>query len=168
MDGQLTGDTVTVQADNMALRLNQKSHYGNLEGDQLKLSLVEAAYLQWKGKLSIWDGKKSISFNELLSILDRRGLYQKFIVYRDLRERGYIVKTGFKYGSEFRVYERGETPSKDHSSYLVRVLHESTKLKILDFSSYVRVAHGVRKKLILAVVDDEEDITYYMVEWIRP
>lgn len=168
MDGQFAGDTVTVQADNMALRLNQKSYYGNLEGDQLKLSLVEAAYLQWKGKLSIWDGKKRISFNELLSILDRRGLYQKFIVYRDLRERGYIVKTGFKYGSEFRVYERGETPTKDHSSYLVRVLHEGTKLKILDFSSYVRVAHGVRKKLILAVVDDEEDITYYMVEWIRP
>ncbi|HIH61115.1 MAG TPA: tRNA-intron lyase [Methanobacteriales archaeon] len=168
MDGQFAGDTVTVQADNMALRLNQKSYYGNLEGDQLKLSLVEAAYLQWKGKLSIWDGKKRISFNELLSILDRRGLYQKFIVYRDLRERGYIVKTGFKYGSEFRVYERGKTPTKDHSSYLVRVLHEGTKLKILDFSSYVRVAHGVRKKLILAVVDDEEDITYYMVEWIRP
>jgi len=168
LDGQLAGDTVTVQADNMALRLNQKSYYGNLEGDQLKLSLVEAAYLQWKGKLSIWDGKKRISFNELLSILDRRGLYQKFIVYRDLRERGYIVKTGFKYGSEFRVYERGETPTKDHSSYLVRVLHEGTKLKILDFSSYVRVAHGVRKKLILAVVDDEEDITYYMVEWIKP
>jgi len=168
LDGQFAGDTVTVQADNMALRLNQKSYYGNLEGDQLKLSLVEAAYLQWKGKLSIWDGEKRISFNELLSILDRRGLYQKFIVYRDLRERGYIVKTGFKYGSEFRVYERGETPTKDHSSYLVKVLHEGAKLKILDFSSYVRVAHGVRKKLILAVVDDEEDITYYMVEWIRP
>ncbi|MBC7118239.1 tRNA-intron lyase [Methanothermobacter tenebrarum] len=168
MDGQLAGNTVTVQGDPTALRLNQKSHYGNLEGDQLKLSLVEAAYLQGKGKLTIWDGDKEISFNELISILNRRGLYQKFIVYRDLRDRGYIVKTGFKYGSEFRVYERGETPTKDHSSYLIRILHESTNLKILDFSSYVRVAHGVRKKLILAVVDDEEDITYYMVEWIRP
>ncbi|BAW31398.1 MAG TPA: tRNA-intron lyase [Methanothermobacter sp.] len=168
MDGQLAGDTITIEADSTALRLNQKSHYGNLEDDRLKLSLVEAAYLQEKGKLSIWDGENKISSNEFISILNRRGLYQKFIVYRDLRERGYIIKTGFKYGSEFRVYERGEAPGKGHSTYLVKVLHESANLKILDFSSYVRVAHGVRKKLILAVVDDEEDITYYRVEWIRP
>lgn len=37
-----------------------------------------------------------------------------------------------------------------------------------DLSSYVRVAHGVNKKLLFAVVDDENDITYYNVEWTRP
>ncbi len=168
MKGQLAGDIVTVKAEPAALRLNQRGYYGNLENDQLKLSIVEAAYLQEKNKLSIWEGENEITFDEMISILNKKGLYLKFLVFRDLRERGYIIKTGFKYGSEFRLYERGKKPAREHSALLVRILHENSKLKVLDFSSYVRVAHGVNKKLILSVIDDEEDITYYQVEWIKP
>ena len=86
----------------------------------------------------------------------------------DLKNRGYIIKTGFKYGSEFRLYERGGGPGKGHSDYLVKVLYENYDVRVLDFSSYVRVAHGVNKKLLLAIVDEDLDITYYNVEWTRP
>jgi tRNA-intron endonuclease len=106
--------------------------------------------------------------NHIRDIIKSKGSYGKYIVYRDLKDRGYIIKTGFKYGSEFRLYTRGKAPGKGHSDYLVKVIYETHNISILDFSSYVRVAHGVNKNLLLAVVDDEEDITYYNVEWTKP
>jgi tRNA-intron endonuclease len=48
------------------------------------------------------------------------------------------------------------------------VVYEKYEINALDFASYVRVAHGVNKNLLLAVVDDDLDITYYNIEWTRP
>ncbi|MBQ2353337.1 MAG: tRNA-intron lyase, partial [Methanobrevibacter sp.] len=87
---------------------------------------------------------------------------------RDLKDRGYVIKTGFKYGSEFRLYNRGGGPGEGHSDYLVKIIFENYDINVLDFASYVRVSHGVNKKLLLAIVDEDFDITYYNVEWTRP
>ena len=95
-------------------------------------------------------------------------IYGRYIVFRDLKDRGYVIKTGFKYGSDFRLYDRGSGPGKGHSDYLVKIIYETYEINALDFSSYVRVSHGVNKKLLLAIVDDDFDITYYNVEWTRP
>ncbi|MCK9151747.1 tRNA-intron lyase [Methanobacterium alcaliphilum] len=167
MHADLYQDLVTI-VNPKSTKLNQKSHYGKLEEDRLELSLIEASYLMEKGKISIHKEKEKLSLNQIISILKKKELYSKYSVYRDLRNRGYIVKTGFKYGSEFRLYERGKSPGDGHSEFVVRVISENYDLNIMDFSSYVRVAHGVKKKLLLAVVDEEGDITYYNIEWIRP
>lgn len=167
MQSYISHDLVTV-IDPQAAKLNKKSFYGRLQNDKLELSLIEALYLLYKGKISIFDQEKELSLEDMSKTIQRENLYSKYLVYKDLRNRGYIVKTGFKYGSEFRVYERGKTPGEGHSDYLVNVISENYELNVLDFSSYVRVAHGVNKKLLLAVVDEEGDITYYNVEWIRP
>ena len=100
--------------------------------------------------------------------MKQKDLFFKFLVYSDLKNRGYVIKTGFKYGSEFRLYDRGLAPGKGHSNYLVKVVYEKYNIDALDFASYVRVSHGVNKNLLLAVVDDDLDITYYNVEWTRP
>ena len=121
-----------------------------------------------KGKITIFENEKEYTLNELSDLLKEKKLYSKYLVFKDLRNRGYIVKTGFKYGSEFRLYERGKSPGDGHSDFLVRVISENYDLNVMDFSSYVRVAHGVNKNLMLAVVDEEGDITYYNIEWIRP
>jgi len=170
MDAELVGELVIIK-DKKAVPLSEKSHYGRYNQEELELSLIEALYLQEKGKINIVDRENQgnpISFQEIKKIIQNEGLFYRYIVYRDLRNRGYIVKTGFKYGSEFRLYERGKSPVNGHSDYVVRVLTENQKISVLNFSSYVRVAHGVNKKLLLAVVDDEKDITYYNVEWTRP
>jgi len=167
MNSELSGDLVIIKDGNIA-KIHEKSHYGNMTEDGLQLSIIEALYLMEKGKLDVKIDSEDVSIENLLKIIRKQGSFTNYIVYRDLRNRGYIVKTGFKYGSEFRLYERGKSPGDGHSNYLVKVANENNEFLMSDLSSYVRVAHGVNKKLLFAVVDDENDITYYNVEWTRP
>lgn len=167
MISELSGDLVIVKNGNIA-KIHEKSQYGNITEDGLQLSIIEALYLVEKGKLEVKMDSKEVSIEDLYHILREKGSFTNYVVFRDLRNRGYIVKTGFKYGSEFRLYERGKSPGEGHSNYLVKVANENNEFLMSDLSSYVRVAHGVNKKLLFAVVDDENDITYYNVEWTRP
>jgi tRNA-intron endonuclease len=166
MDAELLGELVIIK-DKNAVILNNKSHYGKIDQNELKLSLLEALLLLEKEKIKVFDSGKKLTFEDMVELISNKGLFNKYLVFRDLRNRGYIVKTGFKYGSEFRLYERGKSPGDGHSDYLVKVETENQQISISDFSSYVRVAHGVKKNLIMAVVDDEQDITYYNVEWTK-
>ncbi|MEA4957834.1 hypothetical protein SDC9_29443 [bioreactor metagenome] len=174
MRGCLTDDIVTItikeNLNQKAISLNQKSCFGKLDDDILELSIIEAFYLMENGRLNIYypDSDEKIEINSFREIIKKKGNYAKYCVYKDLKERGYIIKTGFKYGSEFRLYERGKSPGEGHSDYLVKIIHEDYDINALDFASYIRVSHGVKKKLLMAVVDDEEDITYYKIEWTRP
>lgn len=167
MKSELLEDMVIIK-DDKSLNLHSKSHYGNLTEEGLQLSLVEALYLMEKDKIKVSKDGKPLTVNKVFEIIHKNGLFSKYIVYKDLKNRGYIVKTGFKYGSEFRLYERGTSPGDGHSNYLVKVSPEHEPLNLSDLSSYVRVAHGVNKYLLFAVVDQENDITYYNVEWTRP
>ncbi|MGZ4857901.1 MAG: tRNA-intron lyase [Methanobacteriaceae archaeon] len=167
MDAEISGELVTI-IDKKAAALNDKSYYGKMHQDELQLSLLEAILLQEKEKIKLFNNGKQMSLEDMIGLIRDKGLFNKYLVFRDLRNRGYIVKTGFKYGSEFRLYERGKSPGDGHSDYLIKVLTENQQISISDFSSYVRVAHGVKKKLLMAVVDDEKDITYYNVEWTKP
>ncbi len=167
MNSELSGNLVVIK-DKKSIKLHEKSHYGNMSDEGLQITLIEALYLAEKGKLKILKKGKIISIEEMFQKIRKENLFIKYLVYSDLRNRGYIVKTGFKYGSEFRLYERGKSPGDGHSDYLVKVISENYEISATDFSSYVRVAHGVNKKLLFAVVDEENDITYYNVEWTRP
>jgi tRNA-intron endonuclease len=167
MNGKLKGESVKVTSPR-AMKLHENSHFGQLIQEELELPLIEALFLVDKDKLTVSSEDGVLSLEELTDLVREKGLFTKYLVFKDLRNRGYIVKTGFKYGSEFRLYERGKSPGNGHSDLLVKVLTEDQKIDINDFSSYVRVAHGVNKKLMLAVVDYEQDITYYNVEWTRP
>ena len=175
MRGDLSEEIVTITIEEnlnqKAISLNQKSSFGKLEGDVLELSVIEAFYLMEKGRLDIYENSESnkkLEPNYIRNIIKQNSGYGKYIVYKDLKDRGYIIKTGFKYGAEFRLYERGNSPGLGHSHYLVKIVHENYEINVLDFASYIRVAHGVKKNLLLAVVDDEEDITYYDIEWVKP
>ncbi len=166
MNSKLLGDIVTLK-DIKAEKLHNKSHYGKMTDEGLQLSLIEALFLLEKEKITISENSEEVSVDDMIHIIQKKGLFNKYIVFKDLRNRGYIVKTGFKYGSEFRLYERGKSPGNGHSDYLVKVADEDDHIPLSDLSSYVRVAHGVNKYLLFAVVDNENDITYYNVEWTR-
>jgi tRNA-intron endonuclease, archaea type len=164
---ELSEDLIIIK-DEKSLNLYSKSHYGNLTPEGLQLTLIEALYLREKDKITVSSDGKPLSVNDLYELIRKKGLFSHYLVFKDLKNRGYVIKTGFKYGSEFRLYERGTSPGESHSNYLIKVASEEDHIPLSDLSSYVRVAHGVNKFLLLAVVDQENDITYYNVEWTRP
>lgn len=74
--------------------------------------------------------------------------WTKYCVFRDLRNRGYIVKTALKFGADFRVYERGVKPGEEHAKWVVFPVHEGSVLTWQDFSAKNRVAHSTKKKIV--------------------
>lgn len=171
MRGNLSDDLISVKIEEGSkkpIALNEKSFFGKIEGDFLHLSLIEGCYLAEKGRLNIYDNDIKCEQAFLMDMIKEKGILGKYFVYRDLKDRGYVIKTGFKYGAEFRLYNRGRSPGKGHSDYLVKVVFETYDIDVLDFASYIRVSHGVNKSLLLAIVDEDFDITYYNIEWTRP
>ena len=126
-------------------------------------------FLLEKGKVEVFSRNKKLSKEELMNKLRRldKRFQIRYIVFKDLREKGYIVKTALKFGADFRVYDKGKRPGKAHAKWIVFADHESKRTTWHDFSAKNRVAHSTKKKLLLAIVDDESDITYYEVGWIR-
>ena len=171
MRGKLSDGIVSIKIEEGSKRpiaLHEKSKFGKIEADSLNISLIEACYLLEKGRLDIYEDDVECSIGYIIDLLKEQEAYGKYVVYRDLKDRGYVIKTGFKYGSDFRLYNRGKGPGEVHSNFLVKVIFENYDIDALDFASYVRVSHGVNKKLLLAIVDDDFDITYYNIEWTRP
>ena len=93
---------------------------------------------------------------------------RKYIVYRDLRSRGFVVKTGFKFGTHYRVYSRGIKPGEGHAIWLVHCVPEEFTCDFHTFSGKIRLAQNVIKKMIYALVGKEGDITYYKIERFKP
>ncbi|WP_423793436.1 tRNA-intron lyase [Methanocaldococcus indicus] len=169
IEGILESDRVVV-FDNNGIAKFKNKYYGSYNGKFLSLSLIEALYLVELGWLVVKKGKRTLSFEELFNYAKEleEKLTIKYLVYRDLRKRGYIIKTGLKYGADFRLYERGADIEKEHSIYLVKVFNEDSKIYLGELTGFVRVAHSVRKKLLIAIVDNDGDIVYYNMEYIRP
>ncbi|MCF7910248.1 tRNA-intron lyase [Candidatus Pacearchaeota archaeon] len=159
-----------------ALALHEKSLFGDKKTkDRIQYTPSEVLYLIEKDKMNVFIKTREISHQELINKFRRidKKIMLKYIVFKDLREKGYIVKTGLKFGAEFRVYEKTtlkktQDKSDKHAKWLVQTEASSGKISWHDFSAKNRVAHSTRKKLLLALVDEEEDITYYEISWIRP
>ena len=135
----------------------------------------EALFLVEKGKIKVKRDGKEVGFKELLRIFSSgdKKFMQRYAVYKDLRSKGYLVKAGAKYGADFRVYEKGiditrPKGERGHSKYLVLVLRDDEALEVKFLLGLNRVAHSVRKKLLLAIVDRELDVVYLEVERLIP
>jgi tRNA-intron endonuclease len=132
-----------------------------------ELSLIEAYYLLLKDKITIEDPekKKHLSPNEFFEIAKRQHhkFEEKFIIYKDLREKGYIPRPGLKFGADFVVYKKG--PGLEHSPFIVHVLPHDAKISAIDMVRAGRLATSVRKKFVIA---NPLTISYYFFEWFKP
>lgn len=152
-----------------AFALNKKSCFGEPVGEKVQYSLPEALFLLEKKKIEVYSNNKTLSFEELLKKLKRvdKKIQIKYPVYKDLREKGYIIKTALKFGAEFRVYDKGSRPGKKHARWVVFTDHETKGLTWHEFSAKNRVAHSTKKKLLIAIVDEESSVSYYEVGWVK-
>ncbi len=162
MKGVLQGDRVIFGKEAVP-ELYETLYYGRIKGDKLEMALVEAAYLLDREKISVTADGKPLGFRELFIIASQaQELFElKYIVYRDLRERGYFVQPGV---IDFRVFPRGGRPNVTPSKYFLHVISERKPLPLADIVNNLQAALNVRKEMVLAIVDEESDITYYGVK----
>jgi tRNA-intron endonuclease len=168
----LLKDNVTTENSDQARDLYNQSRYGFiLENQKVQLSLIEAAYLMEKNALELFsDTNKKIEIDKFIKKATKiePNFWIRYCVFKDIRNRGYIIKTALKFGADFRVYERGVKPGEDHAKWIIYPVHESSTLTWYEFSAKNRVAHSTKKRLLIAVLDAENDITYWEIRWMRP
>ena len=141
--------------------------FGESKGRNLVLDLFEVAYLVDKDKLVVLDKKeKKLTLKKIISLgLERdKSFYSKFIVYSDIKEKGYCIKTGLKFGFDFRVYPKGKKMGEAHSQYGLHVSPENEKLSMTQISRMTRLAGNIHIISIIAVVDRENEINYYSTD----
>ncbi len=169
--GLFAKERVLLQDSDETRELLNKSGFGKkIASGQIQISLLEALYLIQAEKIAIKDGRKVLDYEKLLKIVTKKDdrFYIRFCVFKDIRDRGYICKTALKFGADFRVYDRGVKPGEDHAKWVLYAVHESEKLTWHEFAAKNRVAHSTKKKLVIGIVDDESDVTYYECAWLRP
>lgn len=182
-EGELIENRVLITGEE-SVALYDESGYGKPLPEEkpkrLELDLVEAAYLVEKDKLKVFtkeDGKKKkIDFEDMMKTGSKNvnEFHPQFFVFRDLRERGYLVKTGFKFGAHFRVYERGvklrrgPKAEHEHTKWVVHAVSEESAFSLPELSRAVRLAHNIRATFIWAVVDKENDVTFYNIQRLTP
>jgi tRNA-intron endonuclease len=139
--------------------------YGTAENDVFTLAFYEALYLVDKELLEVKDENgKEVDFQSLLQCYEKanENAWVNYLVYRDLRSRGYVVREGFGAGIDFRIYERGAY-GKDTASYLVLGTQEGKPLPINDLAATLQQCQSQKKELILAVMNRRGEIVYYSV-----
>ena len=147
--------------------LYEKGYYGTLDDkNDLYLEPVEALLLIERKRLELYDQESQLmTAKRLIEIFIKDSPNSKFwtnyLVYKDLRNRGYIVKKGMSLETAFRVYKRGAKIGEDTSKILVSVITEGTPISLTNLDEIVTSSKSVRKNLVLAVVDRQGEVTYY-------
>jgi tRNA-intron endonuclease len=166
--GVLRDITVEIADAKAVDALHQQSYFGEyLEGNPLVLSPEEALVLLERKRLQVFDTDgKELDFAALSKhfsgkILD---LWIKYLVYRDLRTRGYIVRKGIGDGIEYRVFKRGAKKGEDEAKYLISIVIEGKPVELRALDKITKYSVSSRKKLVLAVVDRLGEITYYSLD----
>lgn len=176
IEAELVNDQVVVWNEEDIEQIYSEKYYGKKNDDKLELSLVEAAHLQKRDIIEVKSDDKVLDEQELFGKFSEQDedFKNKYTVYDDLRDRGYIVKSGFKFGTHFRVYPRGANPyteeegKRAHTKWVVQAVNESEDQGFEELSRTVRLAHNIRAKMLYAVVDSESGVTYYETTRVTP
>jgi len=170
MPGNYDGADILIEDSVEASQIYTKGYFGIPQsGGSLKLNLIEAIYLTEMGKLTVRRNNRTMNIDQLFrtgnNTVDNFEI--KYIVYRDIRQRGYVIKKGNR-PLDFRVLPRGGIPGKNPSKFWVLALSERGEFDIEKLAAMVEKVKRVKKILLLAVVDEESDITYYRTKIVKP
>jgi tRNA-intron endonuclease len=138
--------------------------FGEKEDSEYLLEPYEALYLIHTKRLVLKSKKNDLDFDSLTELILKydKDILTRFLIYRDLRSRGYIAKEGFGFGVDFRVYGRGEFEKKP-SKYIVFGMNEGVNIKANNFSSAIEQIRKMGKDAVIAVIERRGGIIYYKV-----
>jgi tRNA-intron endonuclease, archaea type len=161
VEGVLTKKSSIKIIDTRAQDQLRNKGFGDREDNDYLLESYEALYLLYLKKLVITSGRIDNFANLLKHVLKYdKDIVTRFLVYRDLRSRGYVVKDGFGFGADFRVYERGEYEKK-RAKYVVFCINEGINVNVGELSKNVREIETMGKNAIAAVVERRGEVIYY-------
>ena len=175
LEGIIKKDKVIISDSKGLEEFYNTSYIGTIEQnsdkqDILVFNAIEILLLSERNRILLWkDNDKNKELHNFESLLiyftqfDDR-LWHKYIIYMDLRKRGYLVRTGYGDGIEFRVYKRGADFEKDTAKFLIYPVFEGAPIELRDLDKMSRVAMGSRKDLIVATVDRLSKPIYYSVK----
>ena len=161
--GILTEKGVIISKNQKVDELSSRG-YGVVEKDKLLLTFYEALYLLDRGLLEVENEKGSVDFQGLLKHYEsvEEDAWSKYLVYRDLRSRGYVVREGFGLDVDSRVYQRGEY-GKDAAKYLILSIQEGKPITVERLAQIMKQCQSLKKELVLAVMNRRGEIVYYSV-----
>jgi len=173
---ELVQDTIVVWDIKEGRELYREGFYGKPLGIPkpksadfdvpLILDIIEAVYLVEKGRLEVIKGKEKMGLDELMEYAEANydRFRERYLVYRDLRDRGYVVTPGIKFGSDFAVYRFG--PGLEHAPFIVQVKSREERLSALEVIRSGRLATTVRKHFTIAIPDVKSGrVSYILFEW---
>jgi len=165
--GELVNGNVLID-DERAIDELEKKGYGDKDGKKYLLKIYEALYLLYGKKMTIKHKKQMKDFDQLVDI----GLKQdneawtRFLIYRDLRSRGYVAKEGFGFGVDFRVYERGDYGNKP-AKYVVFGINEGMKMEMKKLNDATEQIGHMGKEPVIAVIERRGEVIYYKVSKVH-
>lgn len=164
--GRLVKDLVHVEDESVRAELESKG-YGEVRRGKFCLMPYESLYLMHTGRLALDGRKRAATFDSLVSALRRydEDVLTRFLVYRDLRSRGYAAKGGFGFGADFRVYERGRFGDKG-ASYVVFALAEGAPEKAGALHKKASEIEQMGKEPIVAVIERRGEVIYYKLSTV--
>jgi len=129
----------------------------------------EAIFLLYTNMIKVLEEDKEISLNNLVdfALLRDSNAWTRFLIFRDLRSRGYVVREGFGFGSDFRVYDRGDYGSRP-AKYVVCGLNEGTKMTIKELNDNVNQIKKMGKETVIAVLERRGEAIYYKIRVWMP
>ncbi len=151
--------------------LHGRGFYGEVgDGGKLTLDPRETAYLREMDRIDLAgpDGLE-ISFPDLMKRAQRLdpGFEILYLVYRDLRQRGYVVRPGPP-PFPFALLPRGGTLGKTPSRFWVAAFSERTPFSLPGLRGRLDACRGAKRGLLLGVVDEESDLTFYRAREVEP
>lgn len=139
--------------------------FGEKVGSVIEFSVFDILFLLERNKCEVFFKKKRLSFVDFFK--KSKVLHVEYVVYANLRDKGYLIKSGLKYGTAFRVYDKGAKIGDEHASWLVEPVTSTLKTSYKQLAGMNRVAHSTHKKLLFAIVDAESQVTYLEMHWVR-
>jgi len=138
--------------------------YGTSDEKGVLLDFHEALYLLSKDEIEVKSERtrENVTFQDLLRRYQqlKDDAWVRYLIYRDLRSRGYVVREGFGLGIDFRVYERGQY-GKETADYLIFGVQEGKPVSIEDLARTLNYTQNLKKDLIIAVLNRRGEVVYY-------
>ncbi len=150
----------------IAQEIFENGYFGQWTNENsLKLEPEELLLLLDRGRIEIHDTIKKIKLtsSKIVSHFSRKskGFWSRYLVYKDLRNRGYVVQMGTQITAPFRIYPRGGKPGEAVSKTVIFPISEGEDLDLNFLNQIVNQSKIDRKKLLLSVIDRLGDVTYY-------